>query len=104
MESGVGSLLVGYRGIHFPTVVSKDMSRPTRLWGRLWSLQITSIPVTKWQHIWARDSGEIATSLLCIAVKFSILIAMSQEKHVLNWLLLLNMPSAEGQKDRKVFS
>lgn len=104
MEPGVGSLLAGYRGIHFPTVVSKDMSRPTRLWGRLWSLQTTSIPVTKWQHIWARDSGEIATSLLCIAVNSSILIAMSQEKHVLNWLLLLNMPSAEGQKDRKVFS
>lgn len=35
----------------FTTVVSKDMNRPTRLWGRLWSLQTASIPVTKWQHI-----------------------------------------------------
>lgn len=47
---------------------------------------------------WAQDSYEIATPFLCIAVKSSILIAMSQEKHILNRLLLLDMPSAEGQK------
>lgn len=45
--AGVGSLLAGYREINLPTVVFKDMNRPTHLWGKLWSLQTTLIPVTK---------------------------------------------------------
>lgn len=47
--AGVGSLLAGYREINLPTVAFTDMNRPTHLWGKLWSLQTTLIPVTKWQ-------------------------------------------------------
>lgn len=102
MEAGVGSLLAGHREIHLPTVIFKDVNRPTSLCGgyglsippqSLLPCDNTFVPPA-----WPQDSSEIATSSFYIANQFSISIVMSQKKHVLKRLSLLNMPREEGQK------
>lgn len=102
MEAGVGSLLSGHREIHLPTVIFKDVNRPTSLCGgyglsippqSLLPCDNTFVPPA-----WPQDSSEIATSSFYIANQFSISIVMSQKKHVLKRLSLPNMPREEGQK------